>query len=287
MNMHVSRRAALAMTAAAAIAQTPPARATRFDAGNPDDLLRAYMKLAGALDERLVIWWMEGRRHGLLDGTPKPLFGMQIGLFHRYRRQADGSFLYAMFELTYYMDLATGRALDTWLNPYTGATNKVVQPRFDPLVRKIDRGGQALTPGAAGGATIKSFSASLGPGVVNGDTVWIPTGLSSVVVPPFPGAPEIFVNSRTTVAGAVRDVEDDGVVSAPATLAFTNAPRWEPWMEMKGQPGHQFSQAFGRKFESVAALPQVYRDMARARDNDLFADPLAALEPVFTTIPKA
>ena len=59
------------------------------------------------------------------DGLATLLFGMKVGMFQRFIREPDGSFRVAMFELTYYTDLKTGRLLETFNNPYTGETNQV------------------------------------------------------------------------------------------------------------------------------------------------------------------
>ena len=56
----------------------------------PEELLTAFMRLSGSLDDRLIIWWMEGLRYGVVDARAKLLFGMQVGMFHRFFRQADG-----------------------------------------------------------------------------------------------------------------------------------------------------------------------------------------------------
>ncbi len=55
------------------------------------------MKLAAALDDRLIIWWMDGVRYGVVDAQAEPLYGMKIGLFQRYFQQPGGFWKLAMF----------------------------------------------------------------------------------------------------------------------------------------------------------------------------------------------
>lgn len=110
------------------------------------DALTAWMRLAGARDDRLVIWWLDGVRYGVNKQQSRPLHGMQVGIFQRYFPQADGQWKIAMFELTYYTDLDTGELLQSWGNPYTGATNTVRHVRLGPEVRLQTRTGQQADP---------------------------------------------------------------------------------------------------------------------------------------------
>ena len=92
---------------------------------DPEQLLNAYQRLSGSLDNRLIIWWMTGTRYGVANARSTALYGMQVGMFHRFYRQPDGNYKLAFFELTYYTDLASGELLEEFDNPYTGKVNRV------------------------------------------------------------------------------------------------------------------------------------------------------------------
>ena len=78
------------------------------------------MRLAASLDNRLVIWWMDGLRYGVVDARARLLYGMKVGMFQQFFPPAGRQFLnWTMFELTYYTDLATGELLEEFANPYT------------------------------------------------------------------------------------------------------------------------------------------------------------------------
>jgi hypothetical protein len=275
----LSRRDTLRAFVAGGLTVSPLLRAfganqTGVDLSDPQRLLTAFMRLSGSLDNRLVIWWMDGRRYGVVGARATLMYGMKVGMFHRFFRQPDGSYKLAMFELTYYTDLATGELLETYENPYTGQTNRVMHVRLGPDIRHQTSTGLA----DPGDPMVHDYHSGLGPALIRGDDVWIPTDVEATIKFPNPKAPEIILNHYTTVHGSLRDAIDPDVVSAPATLAFQNILKWEPWMRMGDHPGHMMSRAAGRKLESVDDLPADYLDMAARVHPKLIADPIATLE---------
>jgi hypothetical protein len=243
---------------------------------DPDRLLTAFMRLAGSLDERLIIWWMDGLRYGIVDARAKLLFGMQVGMFHRFFRQPDGSYKLAMFELTYYTDLETGELLEEFSNPYTGDTDRVSHVRLGPEIRHQTVHGLADPENPM----VHDYHSQLGPALIRGDDVWIPTDVEATIRFPNPKAPEIRLNHYTTVHGQLSAALNPDLVSAPATLAFQNILKWEPFMRMGDRPGHMMSRAAGRKLESMDELPPAYLAMAKRQHAKLIADPVATLEPL-------
>lgn len=269
------------LAAVVALAALPATAARSHDPlRDPQQLLTAYMRLAGSLDDRLVIWWMEGRRYGVVDARAQLLFGMKVGMFHRFVRQADGSFKFAMFELTYYTDLATGALLETFDNPYTGDTNTVQHVRLGPEVRHQTPAGIARPDNAL----VTDYHSTLGPPLVRGDDVWIPTDVEATIEFPKPTAPTIVLNHYTTVHGRLSDAVNPARVSAPCQLNFQNVIKWEPFMRMSDHPGHMMSRAAGRKLEAVEDLPADYLAMAERKHARLIADPAAALETLTETL---
>lgn len=280
----ITRRDALRVIAGGAVSLSagfirPSNAAAERDPGildKPEELLTAFMRLSGSLDDRLIIWWMEGLRYGVVDARAKLLFGMQVGMFHRFFRQADGSYKFAMFELTYYTDLATGELLEEFENPYTGETNRVSHVRLGPEVRHQTVHGLANPDNPM----VHDYNSKLGPALIRGDDIWIPTDVEARIVFPKPTAPEIILNLYTTVHGRLSDALNPELVSAPATLAFQNILKWEPFMHMGDHAGHLMSRAAGRKLESVDDLPGYYLDMAERKHAKFIADPIATLEPL-------
>ena len=282
--LFLNRRDALRLMMAGAVTAAPRvslANDRGHAAGDPDltdpeQLLLAFMRLGASLDDRLVIWWMDGVRYGVVDAQAEALFGMKVGMFHRFFRQLDGDYKLAMFELTYYTDLASGALLEEFANPYTGETNRVAHVRLGPEIRRQTSRGLA----DPGNTMVHDYRSSLGPAMINGDLLWIPTSVHATIKFPKPTAPEILLNIYTTVQGRLSEAVDPGLQSAPATLAFQNVLKWEPFMRMGDRPGHMMSRAAGRKLQSVDELPADYLACAERMHPQLIEDPIATLAPL-------
>ena len=244
------------------------------DLNQPENLLLAYQRLSGSLDSRLIIWWMSGTRYGVVDAKAKALYGMQVGMFHRFYRQPDGSYRLAFFELTYYTNLRTGELLEEFANPYTGETNRVRHVRLGPEIRQLAADGLMTEANEL----VHDYATSLGPALINGDRIWIPASVEAKIKFPKPTAPEILINIYTTVQGSLTDALNPTLVSADCSLEFHNVLKWEPWMQMGDHPGHMMSTASGRKLEQVSQLPESYRAMAMQVHPKYMRDPIAALQ---------
>ena len=243
---------------------------------NPRDLLTAFLRLAGSLDDRLVVWWMSGRRYGVVDARATLLFGMQVGMFHRYFRVNDDRVASVMFELTYYTDPATGELLETFDNPYTGATTRVRHVQLGPEIRYVTGAGIERPDNPA----VTAYHSALGPARVQNEDVWIPLDVEATIEFPPPGEWTIVLNHYTTVHGRLADAMNPDLLCAPCGLSFQNVLKWEPFLQMGDHPGHMMSRAVGRKLESCGDLPADYRGMAERLHAGLIADPQATLEPL-------
>ncbi len=238
------------------------------------ELLTTFIKLAGSLDERLVVWWVKGRRYGIVGAQATPLFGMEIGRFCRFFRQANGSFLLAMFELNYYTDTATGRLLEKFQNPYTGLVNEVVHAARRPIICQYTATGQFVP---ADKNRIRRYRGQLDAVSVRADTVQIESAVSAEVLSPFPKTPGRCINDYMTATGLRSDLQDPHTNSAPATLSYRTVQPWEPWMKMGDRSGHMTGWASGRKLEALAEMPSGYLEMARAVHPWLIRDPIETL----------
>jgi len=255
---------------AASASSSPRVTATGLPAGT---LLTTFMRLAASLDDRLVIWWMDGIRYGVVDAICRPLHGMKVGMFHQFERLPDGTFRFAIFELTYYTDLDTGALLQTYANPYTGQTDRVVHVRLGPTIRVQTAEGLTVPPDPA----IREYRSRLGRPTIQGDRIWLRTDVEARIVLPLPKAPEIILNHYTTMSGLIAEATDETRASVPAELSFENVIRWEPWMRMGDRPGHLMSRAIGRKLTAVEELPADYVALAGRMHPDYLRDPRGIL----------
>jgi hypothetical protein len=249
---------------------------SEFSGEGSPSTLEALVKLSGSLDERLTLWWMEGLRYGVIDDIATPTFGFQIGFFNLHQKISNNAYRLTQMELTYYTDLESGELLETYDNPYTGKTNRVMQVRFGPMVRTQTLEGLMPSDNEAG--AVKSFNAQTGPVTAFDGDIWIPTAVSASVELPFPSKPTLNLNQHTTFHGKLVDVNDPDVLAAPANLIFNNALSWEPWLQMWDHPGYSMGRAWGKKLLSMDELPERYLKLVQKVHPKLIEDPLSDLQ---------
>ena len=118
-----------ALAAAAALPGAAAAKSLKtYDWSNPNDNLEAYIKVSNSLKDRdWVHGWYSGIVFGMLPNkTPDALFGLEgFGLGYTVR-QENGSYISYWKEVGFYKDLKTNQVIESWKNPYTGETNRVM-----------------------------------------------------------------------------------------------------------------------------------------------------------------
>ncbi len=140
MNRRQALRAAAASAAAVPVlasAQAKPKRAMRFDDPIWNRDVKARME-SFADPKKFVYGSVTGVVNGVREGERvRPLMRFDVFSTIRIVPQPDGSYQRLCKELIYYRDLATGKFMDHWDNPYTGERVKVVEVANDPFNYKI------------------------------------------------------------------------------------------------------------------------------------------------------
>ncbi|TRW14454.1 DUF1838 family protein [Glacieibacterium frigidum] len=270
---NIGRRGAIGLIGAAASLAATRAPAATGEA----DRLRTYMRMRGALDDRLVIGWIDGRYSGIVDGEPTPLYGVVAATFARHRARPGGGFEAVTWELAFFTDLATGKVLSDFRNPYTGETVTVPaggQPAakiaFLPdLSLKIMR----EMPGFA-------FDHQVLPFVTSGDDLWI-TEVTRTAAQ-IPGQPRPFRYNETTILHARRSDLAGPAKRVPCQTTFNGVVSWRPWLMMGDRPGHLLGVGAGVYGAKLEALPPAWLAATRERRPELFKDPAAVLEPLWS-----
>ena len=286
--MQFDRRRALAgLVTATGIAAAPAARpaarrgdATRaagLDGSDPAVRLETVIRMRGALDERLVISFLEGVYYGVMDTRLTPLYGLSAGLFRQYRRRTDGGYDYANLEVVFVTDLESGGLLEEFRNPYSGRSGKPPQTRLGPSRLTITPALEVARPAAF--ETPGSFHRFRAPHVV-GDDVWV-IEESAVKAPP----PMNFAfNEVLTYHARVEDLADRARPHVPTQVQFNPVIGWRPWQGMEGfegPPSHVMGVCSGRVVTTIDELPPRYLDWLRRFHGDVAADPLRALAPAW------
>lgn len=238
--------------------------------------LHNFIKMRGALDDKLVIGWASARYYGVIDDRMDPLFAVVSATFSRWRQVVDG-FEAVSFELAWFTDAHTGKAMDTFRNPYTGKDCKVPTGGLAPSKFRIGRDlsfhlGRDV-PGLQMEHDVLPFEA-------RGDDVWLlersRTALS------FPGAPKPFRYSESNTYHAKRrDLERRGATRVTSDVSYTNVCSWRPWLEMGDRPGHLTATGIGRQNATMDSLPPAWLEATAARRPEVLKDPAGVLQPLW------
>jgi hypothetical protein len=263
---------ALALTAASAAAL---AATSSLNLSDPLGLMTALVKLRGSLDGRIAIWWMKGPRFGVSGAEVTPLFDNFVTSFHQFRKQDDGSFLVTVVELSYYVDLDSGKLLEKWRNPYTGELNDVEYIVFGPITSRLTPAG-IESPGFTPGVELKVKPTIRLVGA-HADDVWIAEDVRATIVPKSGDRPRYAGNDLATYFGSRRQIDNVSRPWADATIHYQSVTNWRSWMKLGGRDGHLMARSSGRKVWSPNDLPPDILAIARGQHPRIIADPRAAL----------
>ena len=269
--------AATASTTGAAASTTHGSAAGAFDDAAleaPANLHRIYRRLRFAADERIVFWWMKGRRYGFVDTVLTPFFDMHVGSMHRCRELGDGRWELRTASAMYHTDLQTGALLEDWANPVTGKTVKFDYPlpTVSTLVYSYADGVQDA-PAPPGMKLDKQHF--LGPLERIGDEAWLrEEGWLNLQYANGRGQRVHDMYTFSAPLAALRAAKPGFV---PATVHFNDYNGWSPRFRMGDAPGASVSRCSGRKVASVDALPASFLQIARRVHAAAYADPARTL----------
>jgi hypothetical protein len=230
--------------------------------------------MRGALDDRLVIGFVNGRYYGVVEDEITPLYGVAGATFSRYRANASGGYDGISYELAFFTDLKTGLALDAFQNPYTGQTVKVPVTFLDPSPVRIAENCDVLFPKAPAGAQVSDRVVSAKTALQD---VWLSeeTRAAMTVIP---GSKPFRYSEILSLHARAADLLRRDVKQVGSETSYTSVVTWRPWLNMAGHPGHLMGVGAGRYGASMAALPDAWRAAAAEHRPDVFKDPGALLQ---------
>jgi hypothetical protein len=272
------------LVSGAALASGVPAlangRSAPLDVTSVEGRQRAFMMMRCALDEDLITNWVQASYFGVVEDRMEPLFGVSSAVFSRTRRLDDGSYRAVSFELAWFTDLATGKALETFRNPYTNQDCTVPSGGFQPSASIFGRDLSFTLPKPIPGLTIEH---DVLPFVVRGDDVWVTERMRSASM--FPGATKPFHYSDNSILHARRsDLEKPGATRVTSDVSYTNVVSWRPWLGMGDHPGHLTASGIGRQNASRDSLPPAWLEATAARRPEVLKDPAALLAPLWDAV---
>ena len=274
----IDRRSVLAgvgaFAAGAAISPAWARKGAGLDPGNREDLLTALAKLRGATDGRLVIGYIVGARHAVPEHRAIPMMGILAATFSRYQRISEDAFAISALEIAYFTDLYTGRLLEKWKNPVTGAVVDVPPTRMGPsrATMTVDGLNVAAPSGDARGLKLQHIFQKP---VTVGDNVWI-TEQVNVEGPP---GPKAFVyNEFTTLYGRKCELDDPARATVATQVQYQSLITYRPWMGFGDTPGHTLARGAGQHVARIEDLPPYFIELTRSFHPDVIEDPLGALD---------
>ena len=294
----VSRRAFGALGFAGSVFAGIPGQAFAQN-GNADalssdaELVNAVRKMRSNTDGSVRSGWLEAKRFSYIDGEIKPLLILLAGTVSTSRDNGDGTFDINLVETTYYLDVETGELLDTLEMPGTGKKVKVPLYRSGPAVVTIGAK-TALSEVATGEEGVVSedseegtaafapkgdvkLERSVGPAVIDGNTVWIQTEEYGRVFPTDPNDARVFYKESAIWQGELDQLVDPNVTAASARLSYSAASSWRPWMEMGSIKGHTMSSGIGATCNSLADMPEEWLRLTQLHHCDILEDPEGVL----------
>lgn len=281
--MTIDRRTALtAFAGAAALGATggalaAPAPAGSLDLNTPEGRLRAFILMRGALDDQLVISWVSARYYGIVEDRMDPLFAVVSAVFSRYRPSPLGGYEAVNAEIAWFTDAETGKALDTYRNPYTGRDCKIPMGGYPPSKIRISPDLHFHLAKPVPGLEINH---EIMPILVSGDDIWITERSRTAMTPP--GAAKPFRYSESDTFHARKsDLMKPGITRVASEVSFTNVTSWRQWLEMGDHPGHLSAMGIGKQNATMDTLPPAWLEATAQRRPEVLKDPAALLAPLW------
>jgi Protein of unknown function (DUF1838) len=303
----LTRRESLGLAALAASAVAVPAAAksprrpkidfvSKVDFRDPKWNRDIYARIDMDLDPaKEKCGWLKGKAYGVRDGEKvRTLFGVEGFSFTRSKRLEDGSWRRMLREIVFYRDLETGRILDSWLNPYTNETVKVVPIANDPFNFTISD--HFPDPPSYGGlnTTKPPRRPFLQDWSVGADgTLVLNTGIDMI----YPNAlkPDKWVRESAGAMNRVsehfiyvikrKDAENPLLTHVPHIGSWSRITPWLPWMLMGQAPGHiSYFTHFQTIENGIAGLPADLVAAARAMDEKWLHAPTEDIGPSLSSL---
>jgi hypothetical protein len=246
---------------------------------SPAERLRLYMLMRGALDEQLVVSFIECNYWGVVNAEMTPFYNLVAATFARYRPAPGGGYEAVSFEIEYFIDAATGAVLREWKNPYTGRT--VLAKHTDSVPVKYLIGPDCeihLPPPPLVPGTLSSHATE--PLRVVGDDVWSTETAHARV--PVPGEKPVFYNEKIINHARLSTLTIPGITRAGADVTYVGITSFRPWQEMdKTQPGEMLGLGSGAVGIDPQKLPPTWIAASKQHRPQALIDPGVYLDPLW------
>lgn len=255
----------------------------------------ALARLQGNLDFGKVKYgWYGGTVCGVRTGEAvRPLMGFEGFSATRLVDNGDGSYQKLLREVLYYTDLATGKVLDRYVNPYTGEEVPVVHVANDPFNFVIEK----YYPKSPSYGGLRDVEEKRQPmllpwKVTNAKTVtlatdihmYYPSALQPAEWPRESSGKFVRVSELFRYVIARDDLADKSLTSVEHTGSWTRITPWLPWMLMGQAPGHILYMGTMGGYDSLDMLSASARHYAEKHHSKYFDAPTKWEEPSLSSL---
>ena len=232
------------------------------DINTPAGNLRNLLRMSASLDPEDCPWFYNGTIFAIIgEEAPKPIMTFQGMEMYWAEQLEEGRYWFTGNTVSFMTDVETGSWLREMKNPYTGKTVEVpAAVQGGNPNRGFYYSVDGVEPSWAADK-IEDKPLQLW-WTAAGDYVWLH---NETVYPP--GLPQPRKQRQTNFARRDHFIDPE-VRRIPATFSATFFSPWPHWMDMGDQPGHVIWHASGAKLDSIADLPDVYRQRLEAEHPD-------------------
>ncbi len=255
----------------------------------------AFARLQGDLDlSKQKTGWFSGTVTGVRPGERvKPLFGFEGFSKARLVDIGDGVYQKLLREVGFYTDLATGEVLESWENPYTGETVKVVPVANDPFNHEIAP--YFPEPPSYGG--LNKDKPPKRPLLLNwreaGDNkvflhssihLFYPSALQPEKWPRESSGPMNQVSEMFVYVIDREDLADPARTSVQYSGAWSRITPWLPWMLMGQAEGHCYYDCKMGGYDDMSVVSPKVVEYAKKHYPKYFDAPTEWVEPSFSSL---
>lgn len=268
----------LGLAASAAVLPGVSARAARrtLDPANPADAVQIYRKLRYRTDSGLLFSWIKGPYMAAVDGDLVPLYAINLGSIQRVTVNPDGGFDLIDLEISFRVDVDTGKRLTTLRNPFTGDTVRVGGRGPVPTHVKVGPDNEVHIPDVPDAPRYEHVHHPATPLTLGRDEIGIRDRSHARVT-----APDGFVsylNEVSTITAPRAQVLDPATTNVLSRVQSNDVRSWQPWLNMGDRKGTLNLFANGGKVARFADLPADWLALLEEFYPAVAADPIAVLD---------
>lgn len=250
------------------------ARETRYEGANA---MSAFRRLAYAENNAPTIWWMDGKKYGVLDGETLLLWEIGTLILAKGAVTSSGSFSVKKLEIFFPFIANSDEILSSWENPYTG--KRVDFPVFEakPFTSVYDKPKSEKVIDTPRG--LMNLNVHVHQPRRTGLLVWLDVEEKIRLTKSLKDGSTKTTNItefQSYSADASDFEEGVGYVKARRDLDL-----WSDWSEnlgMDGFSGGMLTRAQGQKVLSISQLPQRFKTALEKRYPDVLARGAAILD---------